>query len=374
MTGGWPLAVQLAAEVLRRGGPIDHSALVDRLLAPDAVLFEYLAEEVLAGLPSPSVSCCRSPPGCPTCRRPCSPRSGATISSATWRRSATPGSSSSGTCRRPDRYRASVLGGEFVRRVVPAPPSDRARRDAVRAFGQLGEMESALVLCAEVGDADLALDVVLGAERSALLAAPEALAGALRLAEDDVRAPEGSPSCRAISSTCAASGTTPCAPTSGRPGSATPPRPRLARKRGVILYLRGLLDDAEAAYAAGRVDGSDPAEEAQLLAWRSAIRWIRADIDGCETLVEQAAVAAAECGDDAALATLHTTRAMVAAMHGDRRTNAEEYRRALYHAEQSRRRRPDSCASTPTAAATTPRRAATSRRSPSSTGPSRSPS
>ncbi len=111
--------------------------------------------------------------------------------------------------------------------------------------------------------------------------------------------------------------------------------PRLARKQGVILYLRGLLDDAEAAYERGRVDGSDPAEEAQLLAWHAAIRWIRADIDGCEALLDRAEVPAKASGDDAALATLHTTRAMVAAMRGDRRTNAEEYRRALAHAERA---------------------------------------
>ena len=333
MTGGWPLAVQLAAEVLRRVGPIDHSALVDRLLAPDAVLFEYLAEEVLAGaaegereLLSIAVRLPQVSPvlleeiGRPDLVTHLAPLGDTGIfldrdMSIT------------------DLYRPSALGGEFVRRVLPAPP-ETVLRAAVAAFVRLGEIESALVLCTDVGDPELALDVVLDVERPDRLRTTEALAGALRLAGRSGEHPrvaelqgdlgylrgEWDDALRAYQ----------LAMRLGDTGS-----PRLARKRGVIFYLRGLLDDAEAAYERGRVDGSEPAEEAQLLAWHAAIRWIRADIDGCEALLERAEVPAKASGDDAALATLHTTRAMVAAMRGDRRTNAEEYRRALVHAERA---------------------------------------
>ena len=46
-TGGWPLAVHLAVEVSRRGGPLDRAELIEHLLSPDAILFDYLAEDVL---------------------------------------------------------------------------------------------------------------------------------------------------------------------------------------------------------------------------------------------------------------------------------------------------------------------------------------
>ena len=111
--------------------------------------------------------------------------------------------------------------------------------------------------------------------------------------------------------------------------------PRLARKRGIILYLRGRLDEAEDAFAAARLDGTDPAEEAQVLAWRAAVRWVRSDVAGCEELIEPAEAAANASGDDAALAAVHTTRAMIAAFQADRRANEWSYRKALEHAERA---------------------------------------
>ena len=73
-----------------------------------------------------------------------------------------------------------------------------------------------------------------------------------------------------------------------------------------------------------------------MLAWRAAMRWIRGDVDGLprgsSTTRWRSATAA---GDDAALATVHTTRAMLAALDGDRRENADAYRVALRHAERA---------------------------------------
>ena len=111
--------------------------------------------------------------------------------------------------------------------------------------------------------------------------------------------------------------------------------PRLVRKQAVILYLRGRLDEAEAACDLARIDGTDPAEESQVLAWRAAMRWIRGDVEGCERLLAPATEAAEASGDDAALATVHTTKAMLAALHGDRRANAQSYQQALVHAERA---------------------------------------
>ncbi len=223
MTGGWPLAVQLAAEVLRRVGPIDHSALVDRLLAPDAVLFEYLAEEVLAGAAEGERELLSIAVRLPQVSPAVLGEIGRPDLVAHLAPLGDTGIFLDSDMSTPDRYRPSVLGGEFVRRVLPAPP-EAVLRAAVAAFVRLGEIESALVLCAEVGDPELALEVVLGVERPDRLRTTEALAGALRLA-DAPASTRGSPSCRATSATCAASGTTPCARTSSPCGSATAARP-----------------------------------------------------------------------------------------------------------------------------------------------------
>ena len=94
------------------------------------------------------------------------------------------------------------------------------------------------MLCTEVGDAGLALDVVIGADRHELLAAPEALAGMLHLAltagdndkvaelQGDLEYLRGEWDDALRSYERAAQ--------LGDPASA-----RLARKRGMILYLRG---------------------------------------------------------------------------------------------------------------------------------------
>ena len=72
-----------------------------------------------------------------------------------------------------------------------------------------------------------------------------------------------------------------------------------------------------------------------MLAWRAAMRWVRGDVDGCQALLDPPATAAERSGDDAALATVHTTLAMLAALRGDRRGNAQSYRLALAHAERA---------------------------------------
>ena len=72
-----------------------------------------------------------------------------------------------------------------------------------------------------------------------------------------------------------------------------------------------------------------------MLAWRAAMRWVRSDVAGCEELIEPAEAAATASGDDAALAAVHTTRAMIAAFQADRRANEWSYRKALEHAERA---------------------------------------
>lgn len=331
-TGGWPLAVRLAADIRRRGGPLDHRAIVDRLLDPDAVLFEYLAEEVLATATDHERELLALAAHVPFLDAHLLRRIGRGELAPLLRTLGRAGPFLERDHASDERYRASLVGGEFARRAMPAPPADVLQRVARELIAR-GEPTGALELCTQLGDAELARDVVLAIDRPDLVAR-SALDGALALAErarDDGRIAElrgdllylrGAWDDAVAAYALAAS-------------LGDPATPRLVRKRATILYLRAQLDDAEAMCESARLDGSDPAEESKVLAWHAAIRWIRGDIDGCHVLLEGAEELGVASGDDAALATVHTTRAMLAALRGDRHSNADAYRVAMHHAQRA---------------------------------------
>ena len=193
---------------------------------------------------------------------------------------------------------------------------------------------SALVLSARVGDPQRAREVLLAIEHPDWLTAPDAVDAALEVAEQgdphhlfaelrgDLAYQRGQwdDALRLYAEARHQHGT----PTAAR-----------ARKRAGLLYLRGRLDEADEVCAAITLDGSDPAEEAQLLAWRSVICWARGDADGCARFVEPALELASASGDHGALAAANTARAMLAALHGDLLANARFYDIALDHAERS---------------------------------------
>ena len=332
-TGGWPLAVRLAAEAIHRGGPLDRAALVDRLLAQDSALFEYLADEVLAGLATPEQEVLALAAHLP--------HVSTTLLRDLGRSDLVPRLAPLGEVgvflepdpNTPDGYRATLLGGEFLRRNQPVPGSAVLNRTA-DALIERGDLESAMLLCTRVGDPALAARVLRSVDRVDGLASPDVLTEMLRIASRNGPDPrivelhgdlhsqrgEWDAALEFYGQACA----------SGDPAS-----PRVARKRGVIYYLRGRLDDADAAYSAARLDGSEPAEEAQVLAWQAAMRWVRGEIEECEHLIRQAEALAVTSSDNAALAAVYTTQAMVAALRGDRRENERSYRRALDHAQRA---------------------------------------
>ncbi len=332
-TGGWPLAVRLAAEAIHRVGPPNGTAVYDRLLAPNAALFEYLADEVLAGLSTPELEVLALAAHLPHVsttllrdidRADLVPRLAPLAEAGVFLE---PEPST------PDGYRATVLGAEFLRRNQPVPGKEVLKR-AVDALVGRGDLENALLLSAGAGDPELARHVLSSVGRVDRLRSPDTLTATLEIAARAGADPRISELCGDLEymrgQWDAALESYAEALTLGDPAS-----PRLARKRGVILYLRGRLDDAEEAYDAARLDGTDLAEEAQVLAWKAAMRWVRGDVAGCERLIEPAADAAKASGDDAALATVHTTRAMVAALRADRRANERSYRKALEHAQRA---------------------------------------
>ena len=110
----------------------------------------------------------------------------------------------------------------------------------------------------------------------------------------------------------------------------------LARRIGLLHYLRGHVDTALAAYCRGLDDPeADPAEMASLLAWTATAHWLRGDVDACRDLAARALAAAEGCGDRRALAAAHTVISMLAALDGDRRANDAHYLLALRAAEEA---------------------------------------
>ena len=329
VSGGWPLAVRLAAAAVRRSGPVHHDELLERVLAPGAVLVDYLAEEVLAELTDGERRLLALAAHLPYLSDELLVDLGhddlvgdaeALVDLGLFLEPL-PGR----------RVTASLLGGAFLRRALPRPDDDELRR-AVEAFEARGDVEAALVLAADAGDPQLAAAVVERVVRPdrVLAALARALDVAERAGEQPVLAERRGDLAYLRGDWDAALASYQRAVELGDPGS-----PRLARKRGVILYLRGRLDEGEAACQAARVDGTDPAQEAQVLAWHAAMRWVRGDVDGCQALLDPAREAAERSGDDVALATVHTTLAMLAALRGDRRGNAQSYRLALAHAQRA---------------------------------------
>ena len=269
-TRGWPLAVRLAAEIRGRGGPLDHAAIVDRLLDREGVLFEYLAEEVLATASDGRARAARArrarpvrrhtPADVDRARRPRAPAPGpraapACSSSAIRRRrtaTAPRSSAASSPAGHSPRHRPSSCGASSRRCASAATPNRRSRRACDSATPRSRARSSWR-----------SPDPTCSAARWTMPS---------RSPRPTVTTP-CSPSCAATSTTCAVRGTTPSPPTPRRPRLGDPTATRLARKRATLLYLRGRLDEADATCAAARVDGSDPAEESQgpVVAGRRAL-------------------------------------------------------------------------------------------------------
>lgn len=111
--------------------------------------------------------------------------------------------------------------------------------------------------------------------------------------------------------------------------------PGLAWRMGLIRYLRGELDEANAVYLRGRTDGPPSRDVALLLAWKASGYWMRGDAESCGRLAVRAMHVATEVDDAQSLAAAHTVLAMLAALEGDRRANDAHYIKALQYAERA---------------------------------------
>jgi ATP/maltotriose-dependent transcriptional regulator MalT len=332
-TGGWPLAVHLAVEVSRRGGPLDRAELIEHLLSPNAILFDYLAEDVLTSLSEPERQLLALAASVPELSAALLDGMGCGDLAVHLTRLTSQRIFLEPVLGRPDRVRATAVGEAFVRRVLPQPPV-KTLDAAVDALLRAGDAENALLLSARVGDPSRARDVLLAIGHPDWLGAPDALDAALKVAERGGPHPQlaelrGDLAYQRGQWDDALRRYEEAARQHGRP------TPAVARKTAGLLYLRGQLDEADQLCAAVTGDGSNLAEEARLFAWRSVISWARGDADGSEGFVEPALELAVRSGDDGALAAAYTARAMLAALRGDLTANARFYDLALEHAERA---------------------------------------
>ncbi|MDH2429478.1 BTAD domain-containing putative transcriptional regulator [Sphaerisporangium sp. TRM90804] len=111
----------------------------------------------------------------------------------------------------------------------------------------------------------------------------------------------------------------------------------IAWRMGLLWHLRGDLEEALRIYERGTPGDGTTADEALLLAWHASAQWSLGDFGQARDKAERALTAAERCAEPGALATAHTTMAMVVAATGDRGANAWHYSNALAYAERATR-------------------------------------
>jgi ATP/maltotriose-dependent transcriptional regulator MalT/DNA-binding SARP family transcriptional activator len=336
---GWPAATRLAAEALRAVPAADREARLRRVLRPDGPVYDYLAEEVFAAMPAPVRDLVARVAALPHFSAPLCEALGIDLAGVALHaldaRGLLTDEAGGGQHLHP-------LIREFALHRMPLPAADAAEVAAASGhwFAATGEYRAAIgcLLAAGREDtrhldavADLLVahgrDLIGQAHAEVVLAAVAALGPdrggveAIELVAGEAREAMGD-----------WAGALACFARAGGDGDVGA---AVAWRTGRLHHLAGRLDEAVAAYARGRVDGSHLHDEALLQAWRASAHWLRGDLEECRALSAAALTAAEAAGDDGALAAAHTARAMLAAVESDPRANEAHYARALAHAERA---------------------------------------
>lgn len=330
LTAGWPAAVRLAVEALRGAVPEERPHALAGLRRPGGSLFRYLAEEVFAA----------EPPGVRELLRLVAHFDRVTPELCVELGVSGAAEKLAGLAERGFFVQAGggderwfgvhALAREFARERWPLSPA-RMRalhRRASRWFASRGALDAALRSAIASGDRRALSRLLL--DRGAELLARgsideiEETAALLPPAERTRRLEEIIGEAHALRGRW--SEALACYERASA-GEETHP-PGLAWRIGRIHFDRGRPELALEAYARGRLDGGEPAEEAILLAGIAAAELTRGSLERSGAAAERALASAVSSGEPRALAAAHNI-AMVVAIRADPVRAEEHYRAGL---------------------------------------------
>ncbi len=336
LTGGWPAAIRLAAEALRRTGTDDADDAMARLRTSGSSLFPYLVEEVFANRPPATRELVRRIAPLPRftvelCRHLGIEAPGSVIDGlGRW-------GMLEGSNEADGWYALNGLVREYALAELPLDAEERTTlwRTAAGWMSANHHHVEALRCLFAAGDHAAGAELLRTRGRELVAAGhvhevvkavtdlPSHLHGPeLQIIAGEARQVLGDWE-GALACFHEAAGDQPLLPAG------------LAWRIGLIHHLRGEPDEALAAYGRGRIVDPDGRDEALLSAWTAAAHYIRGDEMACQEHAELAHRAAQRAGDPEALATSHTVLAMLAALQGDRRANDAHYLQALDAAESA---------------------------------------
>ena len=112
--------------------------------------------------------------------------------------------------------------------------------------------------------------------------------------------------------------------------------PGVAWRLGFLRHMQGKVADALDTYSRGELGTGAAHDEASLLGWQASAHWLRGERDQAKDLADRALELARQSDDPRSMATAHTVLALVAALDGDRAANDLHYLKALEYAEKGR--------------------------------------
>jgi ATP/maltotriose-dependent transcriptional regulator MalT/DNA-binding SARP family transcriptional activator len=335
LTSGWPAAVALALDFLRDATSDEHERALQRLRRPGGPLFAYLAEEAFA----------REPPAvrqllghvAPFERFSLALCEALSIEGAegTLSRLAARGLCIQEEPGHEGSFRLHALVREFALATWQLPSGElgRVHLRAADVFAAEGDLDAALRSATAAGDRHVVVRLLVEHGRGLLSAGSidTVLAAAEVLPSDGRNQVE-----EIIGEAYALRGrwedALGCYRRAAKDNDTLPPG--LAWRIGRIYFDRGRPEEALEAFAHGRVDGSEPADEALLLAGKASASMSSGRLEDARHIVGEALELASASSDPRALAAAHNV-AMVLALRTEPPGAEVHYRAGLEAAEQA---------------------------------------
>jgi DNA-binding SARP family transcriptional activator len=331
-TGGWPIAVRLAAEALRHDPDRAPGGGAPHRVGP---LFDYVATEIVDREPHDTRELIRAAAHFERFRPELLDALGQPRAAEITEELAGRGVFVESLPGSPGWFGLLPLAKEFVRSRMPLPANEvrELYRLAARWFADNDQPEAALAALAELPDL-AGIQELIGARADDLMrrGGADAVLAAVRLVPPehrDARTWQLAGEAHQVRGDWASALN--CLQRTVEPGA--PLAPGLASRIGWLHYFSGATTEALEVCQRCVLDGSDPASESLLLSCAASAQWARGELEACRGAASSAMALARDCGDDAALAAAHTVLAMFASASGDQAALAEHNRDGLRHAE-----------------------------------------